>query len=250
MPSDDADTWVLIRGLSREAGHWGRFLPIAKAALPHAKIVTLDLPGVGQRLGEAWPKTLTEAMESTRALVPSGGRTFVLGVSLGGMITMEWAARHPEELAGIVVGASSAANVAPFWKRFSPGLLPRLAVANLRGGVAAREAAAVRTISNREDLWEETTRLWAEIQAARPVPVAVTRGQMISAARWKAPERLDVPALFLVGDKDRLTHADCSRALAKRFGAPLKVHPTAGHDLTTDEGEWVADEIVRWRASL
>jgi pimeloyl-ACP methyl ester carboxylesterase len=242
-----AETWVLIRGLSREAAHWGRFLPIFRAALPDVNVVTVDLPGVGQRLAEPWPRTIGEAMESTRALVPSGGRTFVLGVSLGGMVTMEWAGRHPGELAGIVVGASSAGNVAPFWKRFSPGILPRIAVAGLRG-VAAREAAVVRTIINREDLWEETTALCREIQAARPVPTAVVRGQILSGARWKVAERLDVPALFLVGQGDRLTHPDCSRALAKRFGAPLSVHPTAGHDLTTDAGEWVAEELVRWRA--
>jgi len=243
------DNWVLIRGLSREAAHWGRFLPLFRAAFPDVNVHTIDLPGVGQRLAERWPRTMTEAMEKVRERVPSGGRTFVFGVSLGGMVTMEWAARHPGELAGIVVGASSAGNVSPFWKRFAPGILPKIAIAGLRG-VAAREAAVVRTICNREELWDETTTLWHSIQAARPVPVAVVRGQILTGARWKAPERLDVPALFLVGEGDRLTHPDCSRALAKRFDAPLSVHPTAGHDLTTDAGEWVTEELVRWRAQL
>ncbi len=244
------DTWILIRGLTREAGHWGRFLPLVTAALPDAEVHTIDLPGVGLRRDEPWPRTMTEAMEAVRARAPHGRRTFVFGVSLGGMITMEWAARHPGELAGIVVGASSAANVAPFWKRFSPGVLPRVALAGLRGGVAAREAAVVRTVSNREDRWDETIALWREIQEARPVPVAVARGQMVTAARWRAPERLEVPALFLVGDRDRLTHADCSRALAKRFASTLAVHPTAGHDLTTDEGEWVVEQLLRFRDSV
>ncbi len=245
------ETWILLRGLSREAAHWGSFASMLAAALPEAAIVTIDLPGAGERRDERWPRTMTEAMELVRERAAHlTGRVFVFGVSLGGMLTMEWAARHPGELAGIAVGASSASDIAPFWKRFSPGLLPRIAFASLRGGVAAREAAVVRTVSNREDLWDETTAAWQAIQAARPVSTATVRAQITSATRWKAPVRLDVPALFLAGTRDRLTHADCSRALARRYAAPLVEHPTAGHDLTTDEPAWVTAELTRWRTAL
>lgn len=246
------DTWILMRGLSREAGHWGGFVPALGAALPGAEVVAVDLPGVGACRDEAWPATIIEAMELVRARAASrlsGGRTFVFGVSLGGMITLEWAARHPGELAGVVVGASSASDVAPFWKRMRPRALAAMVAAGARGD-AAREAAIVRVICNHADVWAETTAAWQAIQRDRPIAAATTRRQLVTAARWRAPASLSVPSLFLVGDADRLVHADCSRALAGRYRAPLRVHPTAGHDLTTDAGSWVAEQITGWRRDI
>ena len=246
------ESWILLRGLTREAAHWGDFVPALSAALPDVELVTVDLPGAG--LSKApWPATIRDAMELVRAEAGArarGARRFVFGVSLGGMVTMEWAARHPGELAGVVVGASSARDVAPFWRRMRPRALARLALGAMKRDVSAREAAVVRLVSNREDLWPETTRRWVEIQRARPMAAATARGQIAAGARYRAPERLGAPALFLVGLGDRLVHPDCSRALAARYGAPLSEHPSAGHDLTTDAGDWVVAELVRFRTQL
>jgi pimeloyl-ACP methyl ester carboxylesterase len=250
MPSE---TWFLLRGLTREAAHWGAFAPQLSDGLGDAEVVPLDLPGAGARLGDRWPARVGEAMEMVRAdalaRAPTG-RRFVLGVSLGGMVTMEWAARYPGELAGVVIGASSARDVAPFWKRMRPGALRSVVLGSFVADVARREHQVVRTICNRDDLWAETSAAWTEIQRARPVSRATARAQLASAVRWRAPARLDVPALFLVGQGDRLVHPDCSRALARRFGAPLAEHPTAGHDLTTDAADWALDRVIRWRRDL
>ena len=246
------DSWILLRGLTREAAHWGDFVPALAAAMPGVELVTVDLPGAGQS-ADAWPPTIAEAMELVRAEAnrrATGARRFVFGVSLGGMITMEWAARHPGELGGVVVGASSARDVAPVWRRMRPRALARLALGAMKRDVAAREAAVVRVVSNRQDRWEETTRRWVDIQRARPMAAATARGQILAGARYRAPAALGVPALFLVGLGDRLVHPDCSRALAARYGAPLAEHPSAGHDLTTDAGDWVVDELVRFRTTL
>ena len=71
--------------------------------------------------------------------------------------------------------------------------------------------------------------------------------QVLAASRWRAPRALEVPALFLVGKRDRLVHPDCSRRLARRYGAELVEHPDAGHDLTTDATDWVIGELLRFR---
>jgi pimeloyl-ACP methyl ester carboxylesterase len=59
-----------------------------------------------------------------------------------------------------------------------------------------------------------------------------------------------VPALVLVGDGDRLVSPGCSRALASHLGVELRVHPTAGHDLSLDAGPWFAAEVARFAAQL
>jgi pimeloyl-ACP methyl ester carboxylesterase len=236
------DTWFLLRGLTREAAHWGEFRAAFARALPDADVRTLDLPGAGAHHREQWPATVGEAMERVRSEATCDGRRFVLGVSLGGMLAMEWAARHPDELAGVVIGASSARDLSPPWKR----MRPRGLVSVLRGG----EARIVRAVVNHRDLWSATTTAWSDIARDRPVSRANALAQLRSAIRWRAPATLAVPALFLVGSTDRLVHADCSRALARRYSAPLVEHPTAGHDLTTDARDWVIAEITRWLSGL
>ena len=43
----DASTWVLLRGLTRESGHWGVLPALLAERLPHARVLTIDLPGAG-----------------------------------------------------------------------------------------------------------------------------------------------------------------------------------------------------------
>lgn len=248
------ETWILLRGLSREAGHWGHFLPELADAMPGVSLLTLDLPGTGARLRDSWPSTIADVVEMVRleakARREPGAPVVLFGVSLGGMVVMEWASRHPREVAGVVVGASSAANLAPFWKRMRPRALVTLGRSVFTLDTAAREARIVRTVSNRRDLWNETIRSWSEIARQRPVSRLTVGGQVASASRWRAPRKLEVPSLFLVGKRDRLVHPDCSRRLARRYRAELVVHPDAGHDLTTDASEWVIGNLLRFRRRL
>jgi len=48
---------------------------------------------------------------------------------------------------------------------------------------------------------------------------------------WK-PE---LPVLLLASRQDRMVSVDCSRAIARAWGAAIVEHPTAGHDLSADD---------------
>jgi len=247
-------TWILIRGLGRESGHWGPFLPALSEAMPDDGVLALDLPGTGARLDERPPRTMAELVEAVRdeaaTRVEPGSPRLLFGLSLGGMVAMEWAARHADELSGVVVGASAAPDVAPIWKRFSPLGVAVVALNARTRDPERRQARLARLVLNRPDLRDEAVRSWAQIERQRPVSWATLRTHVGAAARWRAPRTLGVPALFLVGRRDRLVHPDCSRALAERYGAPLSEHPDPGHDLTTDATRWVVDEVVRFRGRL
>jgi pimeloyl-ACP methyl ester carboxylesterase len=250
-PAVPHDRWIILRGLTREVAHWGGFAATLAAALPGAEVVPVELPGAGELRASRWPGDVAAAMEHVRARAGvAPGRTYVFGMSLGGMVTMEWAARHPGELAGIVVGASSARDLSRPWQRMKPAALPAVLGGRLRADVAAREGAIVRVVTNRADRWREVSERWAAIARERPIHRDAARAQLLAAMRWAAPPSLSVPSLFVVGTTDRLVDASCSRALARRYVAPLVEHPTAGHDLSTDEPEWLADQIARWRSGL
>lgn len=60
------DTWVLMRGLTRESGHWGRFVGLLQDRFPAARIVALDLPGNGRLKELRSPSRIGAAMETCR----------------------------------------------------------------------------------------------------------------------------------------------------------------------------------------
>jgi pimeloyl-ACP methyl ester carboxylesterase len=68
--------------------------------------VAVDLPGHGERLGERF--TLDGAVAAVADGVDAaGGRALVVGLSLGGYTAIAHAARHPEQVAGLVAASCS-----------------------------------------------------------------------------------------------------------------------------------------------
>jgi pimeloyl-ACP methyl ester carboxylesterase len=243
---------ILLQGLSRESAHWGPFVPALAAANPDATVVTLDLPGTGSRLNEVAPLTMRETVDRVReeaaSRVPAGAPRWLFGLSLGGIVAMDWSAAYPKELAGLVVAASPSAFVSSF-KRLRPKFYVVLALNMfLPGDPVRRQTRVARLALNRAELREDTARAWAEIEEKRPVSKSTVRAQFKAASGCCVPEAINVPKLFLVGQHDRMIHPDCTRSLAKRYGGRLVEHPEAGHDLTTDDAEWVAAEVARFRA--
>ena len=98
---------VLVHGLRTSATMWRRQL----IELPRYDIdvVAVDLPGHGVNLGE--PFTVEAAMEAIdQALNPAEVGTpaaprLLVGLSLGGYLAIEFAARHPDRLDGLVAAS-------------------------------------------------------------------------------------------------------------------------------------------------
>lgn len=199
-------TWVLIRGLAREAGHFGDFIDVLRRTIPSAQILALDLPGTGSRLREKSPQKMRQIVERVRdeanAKKAKGAPLFLFGMSLGGMVVMEWAKNHPDELAGIVVGCSSARDVARSLQRFSPRGVLAAVMNRFTKDRVQQEARLIRLLSHQRSHYEKTVDLWGRIARERPLSPATVRSQVLAALRWRAPASLKTPSLFLVGSKD------------------------------------------------
>jgi hypothetical protein len=55
-----------------------------------------------------------------------------------------------------------------------------------------------------------------------------------------------VPVLPLAAQQGRLVNVKCSLTLAQRWNCPIRLHPTAGHDLPLDDGVWVTQQVRAW----
>lgn len=248
---DPVSTWVLLRGLTREARHWGKFPQTLQAALAGARVVAPDLPGFGARRDVRSPARIETIMESVReGLRASGEATPVglVGLSLGAMVAAEWASRHPGEIAACVLVNTSLAAFSPFHRRLRPRSYLRLARVALSGlPDREKESAILALTSSVGDPDGRIVEAWTAIRRDSPVSRADTLRQLLAAARYRgAAMGPPVPTLVLASEGDRLVDPECSRVIAARWKADLAWHPAAGHDLPLDDGEWVAGRIRDW----
>lgn len=234
--------WLLLRGLVREQRHWGDF-PGRLAERTGATVRMLDLPGVGTERQRPSPVTIAAIVEDLRArFTPGDGPWGLLAASLGGMIALAWAERHPEDFARVVVLNTSASDLAGTFDRFTPAALGMVARALWAGDPVVRERHILGLVSNTPQ-----GRAYAEVFAAHARDAPVARGvlvrQLRAASGARAPASLAVPLLVLCSEQDRLCRPGASRALAARLGARLEVHPDAGHDLPLDDPDWVIEQV-------
>lgn len=241
--------WVLLRGLAREAGHWGTFAH-ALAQATAEDVLPVDLPGNGWRCGERSPASVAALVDECRRQLPaSDARTMVVAMSLGAMVALEWCRVAPRELAGCVLVNTSAGGTSAFWRRLQPRNYPALARLLLPGTTAAQREAAVLRMTSRAPQ-PGLVAHWTALARSHPVTRANALRQLWAAARYRAPSLPPaVPLLLLASAGDRLVHPSCSVRLADRWAAALRMHPWGGHDLPLDDPAWVLEQILSWSAS-
>ena len=241
-------TWILLRGLTRESGHWGPFTGPLAAALPGCEVLALDLPGNGHLYQQASPTQVEDMVAHCRTALARRqitGPVHLLGMSLGAMVAVAWSAAYPMEVAAQVLINTSLRPFSPFYQRLRPGNYARLLRLALPGATPEMwERSILRITSNAAH--PNLLPLWLALRQRHPVSRANALRQLLAAARFTAPSRLATPTLLLASAQDQLVSVACSHALARQWQCPLQVHPAAGHDLPLDDGGWVVQQVVQW----
>ena len=247
-------TWLLLRGLTRERGHWGNFAQCWRAELPEgARVLTPDLAGNGSRWQVRSPSSVRGLLQDLRGHLIEQGHAppyHVIAMSLGAMVTVEWAHQHPQELLDAVLINTSLKPFSPMWHRLQPRWWPVIARLLLtRAGAAQWERCILAMTTRHPPDAEAVLSHWQALREIHPVQTLNGLRQLWAAARYRAPQAApQLPVLLLNGAGDRLVHPRCSAVLAERWGAPLIRHPTAGHDLPLDAGPWVRQQVLNWHA--
>jgi pimeloyl-ACP methyl ester carboxylesterase len=244
-------TWILLRGLARESRHWGGFAEVFAGAFPDSRVLALDLPGNGALNGQRSPASIQALAAHCREAAARLGAAppyHLLALSMGAMVAVAWAERHPEEIAGCVLISTSFGSFSPLRHRLRPRSWPVLLRILVTPGAQAREQRVLELTSGRPAAHARVLEAWTAIRRSRPVSAANGLRQLLAAARYRAPLAAPVPTLVLAGAGDRLVDPRCSMAIARRWQCPLGLHPEAGHDLPLDDGVWVAREVREWCA--
>lgn len=249
-------TWVLLRGLTREQGHWGRFPAelgdAMSGALPGARIVCVDLPGAGVLHDQTCPWQVPAMVDACQRQLAEQGAAppyHLLGLSLGGMVAAAWSRACPQQVAGLVLVNTSLRPYSPPQRRLRLALWPRLLRLLTSRDRPAFERVVLQLTSRQPERHRAVLSDWLAIHQARPVRAANALRQLLAAARyrWVGPAPA-MPVLVVCSARDGLVDPACSQRIAQAWQAELASHPAAGHDLPLDDGPWLAARVAEWTA--
>jgi pimeloyl-ACP methyl ester carboxylesterase len=244
-------TWILLRGLTREARHWGPLPALLAAATDTGNVLLSDLPGNGSYTLLRAPLDVADMVGFARLAALQSGLPKpyrLLAMSLGGMVATAWAQRHPQDIDRIVLINTSMRPFSRARERLRPQAWPDLLriAANWSEPQHAESIIHRLTCSNRQNIIDDLA-VWRTIRTSAPVSRVNALRQLFAAARFHAGRTIpSCPALILSSEDDRLVNPECSAQLAAAWHAPHRRHPWAGHDLPHDDPAWVCETISTW----
>jgi pimeloyl-ACP methyl ester carboxylesterase len=249
--SKNPRTWVLLRGLVREKGHWGPFLEGFQAAFPDDHVLAIDLPGAGEYRDMNCPRNMQQVFQFVRGQVvekaPAQSRYSVLAISMGGMVALEWMRLRPEDLESCILINTSLKSLSPIYQRLRWQIWQRFLKIISMQVPRDRERAIIDLLMNSEEARQKALPLWVKLATERPVSYANFMNQLFAAARFHGlDEKPAVPVLLLSSLGDRFTDPSCSEALHEAWSWPIERHPWAGHDLPWDDPDWVLKKVESW----
>ncbi|MFC5519567.1 alpha/beta fold hydrolase [Polaromonas jejuensis] len=250
-------SWILLRGLTREARHWGslpqRLAPLVQTTgAGITPVLALDLPGNGAFYRETSPPSAREMVDFARRQLRAQGLAppySLLAMSLGGMVAADWAQQHPQEIAGLVLINTSMRPFSHVSERLRPGRWPALAWLAARWRAAVPAERLIHRLTCRQMATrEQDIAAWVGIRQDAPVSAANALRQLWAAARFSSTAPPRCPTLLLSSQGDQLVDPRCSARLARAWQATHHQHPWAGHDLPHDDADWVCQRISDWLA--
>lgn len=243
-------TWILLRGLGREKGHWGSFTDQFQTRFSGDEVLALDLPGSGEFRDVTAPRTVRETFEFVRAKAVERAKSqnefYLVALSLGGMIALEWLRQKPDDIAGCVLINSSSKAVSPMFHRLRWQIWTKFAAIVATSAPREREKAVLEIVVNSAPMREKALPLWYRLAVEHPIRYSTFANQLFAAAQFKDLPENARNVLLICGLGDRLVDPSCSIRLHEKMNWPLVKHPWGGHDLTWDDPDWVLQNIGSW----
>jgi pimeloyl-ACP methyl ester carboxylesterase len=171
----------------------------------------------------------------------------VLALSLGAMVAIEWMERYPCDIERAVLMNTSLRGMSTFTERLRSENYPDILKSLIFNSRVEREKLILDISTNLYKHKDELAEKWVGYAAAQPTSRMNGLRQLFAAGTYKAPPaRPHEHVLILQSLADHLVNPVCSTRIADRWRWPMISHPSAGHDLTLDDGEWVIKQIGKW----
>ena len=222
---------VLIHGAQ---GDQTMFSGLAPALAAKYRVLTFDQRGSGLSEKPYTEYSIAQLAEDTAVLMEHAGfqNAHVVGVSMGGMIALEFALRHPAKTRTLVLGCTTPGGpnaVRLGGEAFTNAYSTRAMSSEERGRALAEAAFTQGYI----DAHPEIVPNMIEARRQRPIDSVALEGRLKAAMRHDVFDRLgqiNCPTLVITGKDDALISWENSRLLAEKItGAEFVLLEPAGH---------------------
>jgi len=225
---------VLVPGLQ---GRWEWMRPAVVRLSEHYRVIAYSLSDE-RTSGFGWDPALgfENYLRQLGEVIDRAGlqRATLVGVSYGGLIATEFAARSPERVTRLVLASALPIDWRPdrrarFYLR-APRLLSPLFVATAPMRLQPEVRAAFPGL--RERLRFVATHTWNVVRAPMSPPKMARRVRWAEAHQFADPAAVQAPALVVTGEPglDRVVPVELSRrTVARLHGARHVVLPQTGH---------------------
>lgn len=250
----DRQPVLILHGFSRHA--W-QAAPTAEALAPEHRVIALDQRGhgdsdwtdaYGTRLAVGDVLALLDALDVAQAAL--------VGHSMGGMVSLAFAALHPDRVSAVVFG-----DIGP---EINPAGIERIQRQTAERDVfASIEDAYAFSLANDPYADPDALRSWVE-HNVRELPDGSLTWKYDTALRnatakydnfagddqWAFWSAIDGPILILRGEhSDILSQDIAARMLAANAQAQLQTLPNAGHSIAIDAPDLVASAVAKFLRS-
>ena len=230
----------------RHAEEYGRLIP--RLVERGVSVFAFDMVGHG---GSPGPRGVVDVareadnhVAARRHLSEAGLPVFLLGHSLGGLVTVASVLEQPEGVAGVIL--SSPALLSPSNRVTRAALTILASVGPALGLVAQQDGAGLSRIEEKVARFKRDPRIYHGRVTTR---LAASALAMSHANRGRYPD-WTVPVLVLHGDDDRFTNPAGSTEFVDRIAAAdrtLIMVPGGRHELLNDlDRDQVMARIVGW----
>jgi alpha-beta hydrolase superfamily lysophospholipase len=248
--ADPVAVLLVVHGLAEHSGRYGNvvdhFVPKDYA------VYALDHRGHGRSQGQrVYVERFTHFLDDLKTFFDKVRgwhpkvKIFIVGHSLGGTISLAYALRHQEELAGLILsgaGVKPGASISPILiaiGKLLSVLLPRMGTVVLDASAISRDPATVAAYANDSLVYrgKVTARLGAEsIKTLQAFPDQVSQ--------------MHLPILIMHGSADKLTDPQGSRWLYHAVGSAdktLQLYEGYYHEILNDVGrDRVLSDMEAW----
>jgi 3-oxoadipate enol-lactonase len=221
----DAPVVMLGNSLAADLGMWNANMP---ALASRFRVLRYDMRGHGGSSTPPGPYTMELLADDAIALLDSLRieQVHYVGVSLGGMVAQQLAARYPNRIASVVLCATMSQQAAPAaWD-------DRIALVRRSGMQALAEPTLQRwfTAGFHDSRPEAVDEVRQMILATRPEGYAGCAAAIRELAQDALLPRITMPCMVMAGEHDGAATPSIAQAMAQRIpGAQLQVIAGAAH---------------------
>jgi len=240
---------LLISGVSGGTWSWEESIGVWS---PHFRVIAFDNMGAGLSTMPDRPYRIAEMADHAAAVLDAAEekQAYVVGLSMGGMITQELALLHPERVSGLVLGCTHCGGkerVPP-----APEVIQRFAD---NEGLTPEEIIDknLTLLVTPEFLqsYPDSLKRYKERQLHAPFQPAYGLRRQLEAIRgFDTCDRLgsiQIPTLVLTADKDLLVPPENGPLLASRIsGAELKPLTNTGHLIYLECAETFQHTVIEF----